>query len=161
MLLQAGHYDSVHDTLPSEWKEDTELHHLIDYAKEAGTFSHAFNESISDRQLEATITFLSSDPSLTCYSFLGSCHRLRGRRYLQSNDLSSALQESESAYALSHDLPSTCQLVTCLLQSDDIDRAISILEKSLRHEEHSETRHLLETALRSRCENSICLTQES
>lgn len=150
MLLQAGNYDRIQCSLPSEWREDTELHHLIDYAKEAGTLFQAFNESISDTQLESTLAFLSSDHSLACFSFLGSCHRLRGRRYLQSNDLSSALQESESAYALSHDLPCTCQLATCLLQSDDVDRAISILEKSLRHEEHSETRHLLETALRLR-----------
>ena len=150
MLLQAGCYDLILVNLSSTREDDPELHHLIDYAKEAGTLFHAFNESISDAQLEATITFLSSDHSLSCFSFLGSCHRLRGHRYLQRNDLSSALQESESAYALTHDRSTTCQLATCLLRSDDIDRAISILEKSLHQEEHEETRHLLETALRLR-----------
>lgn len=150
MLLQAGSYDLILDSTPHEWGEDAELLHLIDYAKDAGTLFHAFNDSISDIELDATISFLSSDQSLVCFSFLGSCHRLRGQRYLQSNDLSSALQESESAYALTHDHITTCQLATCLLHSNDVDRAISLLTQSLRREDHPETHDLLETALRSR-----------
>ena len=150
MLLQAGSYDLILDSTPHEWGEDAELLHLIDYAKDAGTLLHAFNDSISDKELDAMISFLSSDQSLACFSFLGSCHRLRGQRYLQSNDLSSALQESESAYALTHDRITTCQLATCLLHSNDVDRAISLLTQSLRREDHPETHDLLETALRSR-----------